>query len=336
VKILIIGGTGQISRVISSLLMDAEDELTLYNRGITRVPSLYEFRNIQGDRRNFTRFEEQMKEAGYFDCVIDMVCFEPVEAESLVKVFGGRIGQLIFCSTAAVYQRPANQYPIKESEPLLPTSAYGRKKALCEQILLRAQQQGLFKVTIIRPANTYGPGGDLIYTLGWGNWFLDRIRKGKSLVSPGDGSTLRAYCHVNDVARAFVSAIGNQKTFGKAYHVTGERWLTWDRYFEKIAGAMGFPLPRLVHIPCEVLYAMSPDRLADVMENYRFNNIFDNQAACIDLNFEETVDFSDGVRQTIDWLDKNHRIRNCDLDTIDDTIIAAWDLRQTGYPLKFA
>jgi len=332
-KVLIIGGTGQISRAISRLLLEAGEELTLYHRGKTVIPSLTNYQTIVGDRTDLLRFERQIEQAGSFDCVIDMVCYRPEEARSLVRACKGRVGQIILCSSAAVYRRPAGQYPITEAEPIQPTSAYGRNKALCEQILLEAYAQGLFNVTILRPANTYGPGGDLIYTLGWGNWFLDRIRKGYALVSPGDGSTLRAYCHVNDVARAFVSAAGQPTAYGKAYHTAGEEWISWDLYFEIIAGAMGRPLPRLVHIPCEVLYALAPVRLAETVENYRFNNIFNNAAARQDLDFRYTIQFSVGVRETIAWLDDNHRIQDSDKEPLDDAIIAAWDQRISGLSL---
>lgn len=332
-KVLIIGGTGQISRSISRQFLAAGVDLTLYHRGKTALAELAGYRAITGDRQNYALFQEQMAESGPFDCVIDMVCFLPEQAESLVRAFGGRIGQLIFCSSAAVYQRPASRYPVTEAEPLIPTSSYGQNKAECERVLMAAHEQNLFNVTVLRPANTYGPGGDLIYTLGWGNGFLDRIRKGKALVSPGDGSALRAYCHAEDVARAFVQAAGNPRSYGRKYHVTGEEWLTWDRYFEIIADTMGKALPRLVHIPCEVLYAMAPGRLADVIENYRFNNIFDNQAARQDLDFRYTIPFSEGVRQTIAWLDENQRIQNSDQDTFDDRIITTWDSRLAGFPL---
>ena len=333
VKILIIGGTGQISRAISRQFLEAGDSLTLYHRGQTSAPALEGTQTILGDRQDFAAFEKQIAGAGTFDCVIDMVCFHPEEADSLVRAFKGRTGQLILCSTAAVYQRPANRYPITEDEPVMPTSLYGRDKARCEQILMAAHSEGKLNMTILRPANTYGPGGDLSYTLGQGTGFLDRIRKGKPLVSPGDGCALRAYAHAEDVARGFVSAAGNVRAYGQAYHLTGEEWLTWDRYFELISAALGEPLPRLVHIPCEVLYAMAPDLLANVLENYRYNNFFDNQAARIDLDFRYTFKFADGIRQTIAWLDENQRILNSDEDPFDDAIIRAWDQRQTGYPL---
>jgi nucleoside-diphosphate-sugar epimerase len=335
-KVLILGGTGQISQSISRQFLEAGIELTLFTRGKTNLPGLSGYRSMIGDRNDLIKFEIQMADAGTFDCVIDMICFTPEQAESLVRVFGNRIGQLIFCSSAAVYQRPASKYPITEAEPLIPTSSYGQNKARCERVLLSAQEKNLFDVTILRPANTYGPGGDLIYTLGWGNGFLDRIRKGKALVSPGDGSALRAYCHADDVGRAFVQAAGNSRAYGQMYHVTGEEWLTWDRYFEIIAQAMDMPLPHLVHIPCDILYAMAPDLLPDVIENYRFNNIFDNQAACQELGFRYTIPFNEGVRQTIAWLDENKRIKDSDLDSFDFTIISAWNARQTGYPLSFS
>lgn len=323
-KTLIIGGTGQISRAISRQILQTGDSLTLYHRGQTNLPELQGAQHILGDRRDFETFERQMAAAGPFDCVIDMVCFSPEEAESLVRAFRGQIGQLILCSTAAVYQRPASHYPVTEAEPLRPNSEYGRGKLRCEQILQAAHNRGELNLTILRPANTYGPGGDLIYTLNIGSGFLDRIRKGKPLISPGDGCALRAHAHADDVARGFVSAIGNLRAFGQAYHLTGEEWLSWDRYFELIAEALDAPLPPLVHIPCEVMYAMAPDRLANLMENYRFNNIFDNTAAQIDLDYRYTIQFAHGVRQTIAWLEANHRIENSDDDPFDDAIIAAW------------
>ena len=139
-KVLIIGGTGQISRSISRQFLEAGIELTLFNRGKTNLPGLGGYRSIIGDRNDLKEFDILMAGAGTFDCVIDMVCFLPEQAESLERVFGNRIGQLIFCSSAAVYQRPASRYPITEAEPLIPTSSYGQNKARCERVLQSAQE----------------------------------------------------------------------------------------------------------------------------------------------------------------------------------------------------
>ncbi len=52
-KILIIGGTGQISRHISRFFLEAGAELTLFHRGKTRLPSLAGCDVILGDRNDF-------------------------------------------------------------------------------------------------------------------------------------------------------------------------------------------------------------------------------------------------------------------------------------------
>ncbi len=329
-RVLIIGGTGLISTAITRFLVERGDDVTLYNRGKTesRIPPGPKI--IFGDRKDYTSFESHMAEAGFFDCVIDMVCYQPEEAESVVRAFSGRVGQIVFCSTAAVYSRPASRYPIREDESRFPLSSYGINKARCEDILLAAHEHGDFPVTIIRPAFTYGEGSGLPYIFGWGTTFLDRLRKSKPLVVPGDGSTLRAYCHIDDVGRAFIAAMGNAKTFGRAYHVTGEDWLTWDQYYQIIAEAMETPTPKLVHIPTNLLGKIAPERARNCVENYQFNNIFDNSAAEVDLRFRYTIPFDEGIRRTLTWLNEHNRVENCEDDPFEDRVITAWERLTTN------
>ena len=105
----------------------------------------------------------------------------------------------------------------------------------------------------MRPSQTYGEGGTIVHTLGWKTTYLDRIRKGKPIIVQGDGSCLWAACHIEDVGRGFVGAAGNSKAFGKSYNLTGEEWMTWNRYNEGVAKAMNAPAPRQVHIPTDLL-----------------------------------------------------------------------------------
>jgi nucleoside-diphosphate-sugar epimerase len=110
-KILIIGGTGLISTTITENLVGHGYAVVLYNRGQSFYPTPPSVRTIHGDRTNYPAFENDIKEAGLFDCVIDMVGFQPEDADSLVRTFKGRTGQVIFCSTVDVYQKPAFRYP---------------------------------------------------------------------------------------------------------------------------------------------------------------------------------------------------------------------------------
>ena len=309
-KILIIGGTGLIGTAISRQLLAQGHELTLYNRAETEPRLPGEFNLIKGDRNNLAEFEEQMAGAGTFDCVIDMVCFKPAQAESDIRAFSGRTGQFIFCSTVDVYTKPPKTFPVKESHERKALSDYGRDKAKCEDLFMAAHHDGHFPVTILRPASTYGEGGNIIHTLGWDTFFLDRLRKGKPVIVHGDGEALWVSCHIDDVGRAFVNAVGNQQAYGNAYHVTGEEWQTWNQYHQRLAEAIGAPKPSIVHIPSDILVKISPENAMVTYLNFQYTNIFDNSAAKADLDFNYTIDWKTGAKRTYDWLVENDRINS--------------------------
>ncbi len=323
-KILIIGGTGLISTPLTHFLLERGDEVTLYNRGATpsRVPAGTQM--LHGDRQQYTAFESQMQAAGSFDCVIDMVGYAPEDAASIVRAFKGRIGQFIFCSTVDVYRKPATRYPYTEAEAYGGLNTYGRNKVICEQTLLAAHTRHDFPVTIIRPAYTYGESRGVLYPVGSGGGYLDRIRAGKPIIVHGDGSSLWVACHIDDVARAFVGAIGNSRAFGKSYHTAGEEWMTWDAYHQSVAEALGAPPPTFVHIPTDALVKLVPERAVSVADNFQFNNIFDNSAAHADLGFRYTITWVEGVKRAVAWLERHRPPAAADDVGIDDQIISAW------------
>ena len=85
-RVFIIGGTGLISTAITRQLLAQGHDVTLYNRGKTPPRFSGQVKTIQGDRYNLVESEKQFAEAGEFDCVIDMICYRPAEAESLIRV----------------------------------------------------------------------------------------------------------------------------------------------------------------------------------------------------------------------------------------------------------
>ncbi len=324
-KVLIIGGSGLISTAITRQLLARGDAVTLYNRGRTPLRVESAVQTIHGDRTDFAALEAQMA-AGSYDCVIDMVCYRPAEAESAVRAFVGRTDHYIFCSTVDVYTKPAASYPIREDAERKPDLAFGYAydKAACEDVLLAAHARGDLPVTLIRPAHTFGEGGALLHSLGWDTRYIDRIRKGKPILVHGDGSSLWASCHVDDVAAAFVQACANPITYGNAYHLTGEEWQSWNQYHQRVAEALNAPPPTLVHIPTDLLAKVLPEAAQWCKLNFQFNNIFDNRAAREELGFRYTIPWIDGVRRTVAWLDEHGRIEPSRDDDSEDRVIAAW------------
>ncbi|HEY3235865.1 MAG TPA: NAD-dependent epimerase/dehydratase family protein, partial [Polyangiaceae bacterium] len=161
-KALIIGGTGLISAGIVKHLLARGAEVTMFNRSRreNRLPQAVE--QITGDRNDFAAFEQTFAKSRY-DVVIDMICFKPEQAESDVRAFGGRCEHFQFCSTVCTYgAKIPSHVLIDESFPQDPVSSYGRNKVLCEQLFMRAHEDGKFQLTIFRPSHTYGPGSSLI------------------------------------------------------------------------------------------------------------------------------------------------------------------------------
>lgn len=325
-KVLIVGGTGLISTAITHFLQEAGAKVHHYNRGQADAQLAIRPPTMQGDRKDFVTFEAQMALTDRWDCVIDMICFTPEEAASTVRAFRGRTGHLIFCSTVDVYSKPAQQYPITEEAERQPQPSfpYAHAKAACERIFEEAHRRGDFPVTTIRPAYTYGEGRGLLHTFRGGMYYLQRIREGKPIIVHGDGTSLWANCHRDDVGRAFAHAAGNTQTFGKAYHVTGDEWMSWNQYHQRVATAMNAPAPTLLHIPTDLLAHVLPEGAAWCKENFQFNNIFDNSLARADLAFQYTVPWIEGVQRVVAWLDERGAISAQDEPTFYAPLIAQW------------
>jgi nucleoside-diphosphate-sugar epimerase len=176
-------------------------------------------------------------------------------------------------------------------------------------------------VTILRPAHTYGEGGNIIHTFGWETYFLDRLLKGKPVIVHGDGEALWVSCHIDDVGRAFVNAVGNENAYGKTYHVTGEEWQTWNQYHERLADAIGAPKPALMHLPADILVRVAPEQTMITYLNFQYTNIFDNSAAKTDLDFQYTIDWKTGAKRTFDWLVEHDRIEDWQSFPLYDRVI---------------
>ena len=335
-RILIIGGTGLISTAITRELRARGDEVMLFNRG-QRALYLDEgnvaeagaqgLRRILGDRHNYAVFEKQMGEIGNFDAVIDMICFLPEDAESAIRAFKGKTGQYIFCSTVDAYTKPTLRYPIREDAPRAPRVSfpYAFHKAECERLFEAAHARGDLKLTIIRPAHTYGEGSGLIHSLGWGTYYFDRLRKGQPIITHGDGTSFWASCHRDDVGHAFVGALGNTKAIGRPFHTAADDCMTWNQYHECVASAIGAPPPKLVHIPTDLLARIAPKEASWCAENFSYNNMFDNAAARNDLGFRQTISLTAGVQRIVAWLDKEGKIESSAAHPYYDRIIESWE-----------
>jgi nucleoside-diphosphate-sugar epimerase len=330
-KVLFIGGTGLISTAIARQLLESGHEVTLYNRGKSenRVPD--GAIEMQGDRKNRAEFEAAF-EGKTYDVAVDMIAFSPDDTRSSMKAFKGRVGQFIHCSTVCVYSGPPAQIPTTETEEFHSIGGYGKAKIECEKLLFEAFETEKFPMTIMRPSHSYGEGSGVIRSFGPASNWLARLRAGKPIIVHGDGTSLWASCHVDDVARGFIGAMDNPKCIGEAYNITSDEWMTWETYHQQVAEVLGVGL-ETVHIPTEVLAQVAPDWSGSTREILAWTSIFDNSKIKSDTDYRgQTISWREGVKRNINWLERESPLQiNAAEDEYEDQLIAAW--REVGNQL---
>lgn len=168
------------------------------------------------------------------------------------------VGSLVFASSGGtVYGSPAS-LPVAEDAPTLPRCSYGVSKLAVEHYCrLFSQLHGL-PTTCLRLGNVYGPGqqGE---GQGAVSVFLRHVRDGKPIEVWGDGSAVRDYVYVDDVAAAFLLAAEKPGTGHRVLNVgtgVGTSLLQLLQVVERVTGikpAVNFCEPRGWDVPANHL-----------------------------------------------------------------------------------
>ena len=320
-QVLIIGGTGLISTGIVKHLLARRAEVTLFNRGLRGAELPPGVKVIHGDR-NKPEDLQSACDGRHWDVVIDMICFNPEQATSDVRIFGGKCGHFIFCSTVCSYgtQVPPHVF-IDENLPQEPDSGYGRNKLLCEGIFLQAHHEKKFNTTIIRPSHTYGPGGTLIDNLEGNPVAWDRIERGLPVLCAGDGLGLWVSTHRDDVGKLFAYASGRPVTYGQAYNATHDRHMTWLKYYEIVAGLLGRPVD-LRFLPAGRIGSRDPERFGLLREITAFHGAYDSAKAKKDVpEFTCEISFADGAAEVLADQRRRQAWRCCDKDDVYEELL---------------
>src|SRR5271169_6114109 len=114
-RILFIGGTGNISAECADLLARQGHEICILSRGRTAVPS--GFRALKADRKDLASMRNALQGLQP-EIVLNFLGYEVSDLELDFQLFRDRLKQYIFISSATVYTKPAARLPITEEAPL--------------------------------------------------------------------------------------------------------------------------------------------------------------------------------------------------------------------------
>ena len=338
-KVLFIGGTGNISLSCSREAVARGVELYHFNRGRTIADrlsgtadddgtdpgSLEGVQTIHGDIRD-TESARKLLSSHRFDCVVDWIAYTPEHITADVELFRDRTSQFIFISSASVYHKPPNHYIITESTPAHnPYWEYSQQKIACEMILRREYSTERFPMTIVRPSHTYGDGW-FPTTFGSRDFTVpQRMLDGKPVVVHGDGQSLWTLTHSDDFARGFVGLLGNPAAVGETFHITSDEALSWDQIHHAIGNALGVE-PRIIHVTSEMISRLSPQHGPGLLGDKAYSTVFDNTKIRRWVpGFVATIPFHEGMRRSVAWINEDESRRTVDpeLDRLIDDVVAA-------------
>ncbi|KDA41274.1 NAD-dependent epimerase/dehydratase family protein [Frankia sp. BMG5.23] len=211
-RLLILGGTWFVGRVLAEDAVGRGWAVTTFNRGRSG-PDVAGVHPLRGDRTDVQDLE-RLAAAGPWDAVVDVGGAEPRSVGLAAQVLGAQAGRYVFVSTVSVYRDwPAS--PVDESSPLHPGNPdlvvedprwdavrYGPHKAGCEAAVRRSVSPD--RLLMVRPGVVLGP----YEYVGRLPWWLRRMARGGRVLAPAPADRPIQPVDVRDLASFLLDLIG--------------------------------------------------------------------------------------------------------------------------------
>ena len=270
-RILVTGGTGYIGGTVSRLLLARGHAVTIFDNlcHSKRLAAAPGATLIEGDLADRTLLEGVLRE-GKFDGVLHFAALiEAGESMQKPEIYfrnntAGTLtlleamqatghDRLVFSSTAACYGEPES-VPILEDAKLAPTNAYGESKLLVEYMLRWFHTQHGMRYASLRYFNVagaisgYGEAHEpeshlipLILDVALGR--REKIKIFGQDYPTKDGTCVRDYIHVQDLADAHFLALAALETKGRLiYNLGNGQGFTVREVIDSVRRVTGKPI----------------------------------------------------------------------------------------------
>jgi UDP-glucose 4-epimerase len=221
------GGAGFVGSYLVKLLVKEGHKITVIDNlhkgkkeNLASVINKIKFQKI--DIRDYQSLEKILKDIdGVFHqaalTVVQDSFSSPEEyfdvnvhgTENIFKLANENKFKVVYASSSSVYGHKL-ETPITEDAERNPISPYGKTK-LEDEYLVEKYSKLNTEIIGLRYFNIFGKGQTIEYA-GVITKFLDRINEGKSPIIFGDGSQIRDFIHVSDVAKANLMAMNSKSS----------------------------------------------------------------------------------------------------------------------------
>lgn len=308
-KLLIIGGTGVLSSAVVKEALANNISVTIVNRGKNgrSVPNGVEV--ITADYRNEAIMRSKL-EGRHFDSVIDFICFTQPQIKYSINLLHSYADQYIFISTTCVYNTEIPGIKREDSEKVLTSWNYSVDKWECEKYLAKESRNLGFNYTIVRPCVTYDdtriPYG-IMPPYGYHWTFISRILNHKPIIRWDGGSARWNMMRVEDFAVGVVGLLGNKKSFGEAYNLSGDEAYSWNDVLNAIEKCIGVE-PIIFDITSEEYMQSYPSKKGEISGRAKDAIVDNSKIKQIVPSYHTKYNLEEGIQLTIDaYRDQNYQ-----------------------------
>lgn len=303
--ILITGGTGFIGSHIVEALLEQGHQLRVLTSSSSIHPNIQPYQGrlklLRGDFGNEQLMQQYLEGVDYLIHVawttVPKTATENPIYDAQSNLIGGlhlleaaaaaQVKKVIFISTGGALYGVPQQVPVQETHPLNPISAYGTSKLAFEHYLHFYYKNRGLDYTIFRIANAYGTRQNLTKNQGVIGIWLQKIQQQQPIEIWGDGSVVRDYIYVADVAQLIVQSLAYQGTT-KIFNV---------------GSGQGYSLNEILEA-CQVV--SQKNTTVEYLEGRAFDvpvNILSIQRAQELLGWSPSTSLEEGIRATWAWLE---------------------------------
>jgi len=187
--------------------------------------------------------------------------------------------------------------PISEEHPLRPRTPYALNKTAAENMYQFYYEMHGIPCVLTRLANPYGPRSQMRHSkYSMVNWFVRQAMEDKPIRVYGDGSQIRDYVFVDDVADALIIAVLDERARGAVLNVGSGAGTSFGDMARMVVDAVG--RGAVEHVPW-------PDDYVNVETGDYFLDIQRIQTL---TNWKPHTDLAIGIQRTAEYYEE-HRER---------------------------
>jgi UDP-glucose 4-epimerase len=195
--------------------------------------------------------------------------------------------KVVYAGTRQIYGKP-ERLPVDESQLVRPTDINGINKAAGEHYHLVYNNVFGVRACSLRLTNVYGPRQLIRHNRqGFIGWFIRLALEGREIQIYGDGSQVRDFVYVDDVAEAFLRAGFADECNGDVFNVGGHEPIAHKDLVARLIDTAGRGSYRFVEWPDD-------KRRIDIGSFYSDSTKFERTTG-----WRPAVNLTDGLRRTL-------------------------------------